>query len=148
MSPSKCCPDALPILKPPGLSLGLSEVLPTTKSFWTRQNTLCAERGTALLPLAAFSTMLKSQFLSVRSQLHSWLRVPLEAALQALARVIVISRRILGRIHLLPSSFTWLLAGLGFSLAVVLDISSLPRGILFGEVHSLSSGFPQSIEGE
>ena len=93
-------------------------------------------------------TLVISQFLSVRSQLHSWLRVPLEAALQALARVIVISRRILGRIHLLPSSFTWLLAGLGFSLAVVLDISSLPRGILFGEVHSLSSGFPQSIEGE
>ena len=57
--PQNAVPDAFPILKPPGLSLGLSKMLPTTKSFWTRQNILCAKRGTALWPLPAFSTMFK-----------------------------------------------------------------------------------------
>ena len=55
---SRCHPpnavlDALPTGKPPGLSLGLSKMPPTTTSFWTRQDNLCAQRGTALWPLKA-----------------------------------------------------------------------------------------------
>ena len=61
---SRCHPpnavlDALPTGKPPGLSLGLSKMPPTTTSFWTRQNNLCAQRGTVLWPLKAFSTRFK-----------------------------------------------------------------------------------------
>lgn len=111
--------------------------LPSSRKFWAT-----GLKGGVFVACCSITNYSKSQCLKskhhllshVKHQLPSWLSAH-KAQLKVLARVTAITRHTLERIHLLPTSFPWLLASLWSYLVPVLTSAPAPWDSLLGSSH-------------